>query len=670
MPAVKAQSGPARTNQLSTRDAAESVISRAVTVAQRHGRSDLVDRLAQTSRRLADPSVRVLVVGEFKQGKSQLINALVGAPACAVDDHIASSVPVEVLYSPEPFATLLYAPAGESRAPDEEAIPLDRLRDRITEVPKAHTSGNDERRVIGARVGLPRTLLEPGLRLVDTPGVGGLSSTHATRTLAALPDADAVLLVSDAGAEFTSPEIGFLRQALEACPTVACVLTKTDLYPDWQRIAEVDREHLVRLGLDLPLLPVSSTLRLAALEKADAEANRESGFPELVNHLSTQVLARRDAITRASVGHDAKAVADSLRLAVTAQKQALEDPESVPAMLATLTEAKERAEELKRRSSRWQVTLSDGVTDLTADLDHDLRDRLRSVTREAEAAIDTGDPGEAWHEFADWFEARVEACLADTFLWAERNAQWLTEQVGQHFADDAHAAAPAVTVKDIDGLVDPVGSLGELDAGELKAAQKVIIGMRGSYGGVLMFGLITGFAGLALVNPISVGAGLLLGTRAYRDDAENRLKRRRGEAKSLVRRYIDDVTFHVGKQLRDRLRVVQRTVRDHYTEVAAELSLSISASVDSAQKAVKTSAADRDRELTVAKRDLAAIEDLLKAVSSLTRPSPQAVSPRPSTSGSSTQPAAGTPAPAARPGRNSPSLPAPRPTVSSTTESR
>ena len=49
---------------------------------------------------------------------------------------------------------------------------------------------------------------------------------HTTSTLAALPTADAVLLVSDASQEYTEPEIDFLRQAMKLCPNVACVLTK------------------------------------------------------------------------------------------------------------------------------------------------------------------------------------------------------------------------------------------------------------------------------------------------------------------------------------------------------------------------------------------------------------------------------------------------------------
>ena len=40
--------------------------------------------------------------------------------------------------------------------------------------------------------------------------------------------------------------------------------------------------------------------------------------------------------------------------------------------------------------------------------------------------------------------------------------------------------------------------------------------------------------------------------------------RRRMEA-NIVRRYIDEVTFQVGKELRDRMRTVQRTIRDHFT---------------------------------------------------------------------------------------------------------
>ena len=43
-------------------------------------RPDLAARARQALQRLHDPRVRVLVIGEFKQGKSQLVNALVQGP--------------------------------------------------------------------------------------------------------------------------------------------------------------------------------------------------------------------------------------------------------------------------------------------------------------------------------------------------------------------------------------------------------------------------------------------------------------------------------------------------------------------------------------------------------------------------------------------------------------
>jgi LDH2 family malate/lactate/ureidoglycolate dehydrogenase len=142
--------------------------------------------------------------------------------------------------------------------------------------------------------------------------------------------------------------------------------------------------------------------------------------------------------------------------------------------------------------------------------------------------------------------------------------------------------------------------------------------MRGSYGGVLMFGLITGIMGMALLNPISVGAGVLLGTKAYKDDKEAKLKRRRAEAKSSVRRYIDDVVFQVGKESKDRLRQVQRLLRDHYADLAEEVHRSLSDSVAAAQRAAKTGAEQRERRIADIKAQLGRIEALRTQARSLT----------------------------------------------------
>lgn len=630
--------------------AAPDLVRRTRTLCEQHRRADLVARLAHTTRRFADPSLRILVVGEFKQGKSQLINALVNAPVCPVDDDVATTVPMEVRYAAQPAAALLLASAsvsatGELGEPEEVPVGIDVVASLVGN----RVTRPDGRTVVGAKALLPRAILEDGVVLVDTPGVGGLGSSHSASTLAALPTADAVILVSDASSEFTAPEMTFLRQALNACPTVFVVLSKTDLFADWRRVRDLDRGHLERQGLRLPIIPVSSTLRLAAAARADADLNAESGFPELVGYLHTQVLGRRDQLLLRSTAHDVAGVVDNLRRALQTEREALEDPAAIPEMVARLNDARARAEELKRRSARWQSTLSDGVGDLNADLDHDLRDRVRTIVREAEESIDSGDPGDAWDEFADWYEQRISAAIADTFLWAEQNAAWLMAEVGQHFAQDSETLTPEFHLDDTTGAVDPVHELGQLDTGRLSGVQKMLVGLRGSYGGILMFGLLTGLAGIPLVNPISLGAGIVLGTKAYRDDADQRLKRRRAEAKVLVRKYSDDVIFYVAKLLKDRLRVVQRAVRDHYTDVAEELSNTLRDSVTNAQQAAQSSTAQRVARLAQVKDSLGHLDEVAAAAAGLAAGTPEPQRVRPDGRRGSTAPA-DAPRPGMRPG--------------------
>lgn len=580
----------------------QSLVDDAIALVRTGERGDLRQRLEHTRRRLLDPDVRVIVVGEFKQGKSQLVNALVGAPVCPVDDDVATSVPTVVRHGPEPAAHVLEPRDGELvRRP----IPVE---DVAASVSEAGNPGN-VKGLAAAEVQLPRSLLRGGLALVDSPGVGGLESPHALATLAALPTAHAVLLVSDASQEYTEPEMRFLRQAMRVCPNVACVVTKTDLYPDWREVADLDRRHLAAAGIDAPLFAVSSLLRLHALAENDAELNDESGFPDLIAYLRRDILGRAALLQRRSVAHDLASVAEHLRLALQSELTALEDPEATPRMVAELQAAKERADEQRRRTARWQVTLNDGMADLVADMEHDLRDRIRAIQREAENAIDAADPGEAWEPFAQWFEHRVAAAVSDTFVWTSERAEWLARHVAAHFSDDG-IPLPRLAVGDTDGVLNPVPPVPVLDPGTVGPASKFLIGLRGSYGGVLMFGLLTGLAGMALINPISVGAGVLMGGKAYREDREARLKRRQAEAKTLVRRQAEDVVFQVGKQLRDRLRFVQRELRDHFTDIADEHHRSLAESVLAAQRAASAFASEREQRIARIKAELRGVDAL------------------------------------------------------------
>lgn len=536
-------------------------------VAKERKREDLVQRLGSAIDRLRSPNIRVVVVGEFKQGKSKLINALVNAPVCPIDDDIATSVPTVVGYGPHPAAAIL-ARAGEEI--ERQEVPIEALAEYVSE------SGNpgNSRHLLAAEAQLPRAILRGGLQLVDTPGVGGTESQTALTTLSSLSTATAVIMVSDASQELTEPEMQLLRHAMRISPNVATVLAKTDLYPEWQEVEHIDRRHLREIG-EMPLFAVSSDLRLRAAAEQDRELNDESGFPALVAHLRSEIVGRAELMAVRSAVHDLGFVVAQMELAARSELSALLNPQDSPRLLAELDRAKTRSEEFKSRSSKWNVRLGDGVTDLIADMEHDLRDRLRRVQREAEQAIDEGDPGPIWDQISQWLDERIASAVSETFVWTEERSHWLVEEVAELFLAE-EVEIPLVAVGDTEGVLDQVERLPGFEPGHLSAGEKIYIGVRGSYGGVLMVGLATGLIGLSLINPLSLLAGVLVGRRAYREDAANRLGRRRFEAKNIVRRHIDEVIFQVAKVLRDRLRLVQRTGRDHFGAIADEMHRSLS----------------------------------------------------------------------------------------------
>ena len=68
------------------------------------------------------PQVRVVVVGPFNQGKSTLVNTIVGAPVCPVDDISMTAIPTIIEYGPAPSASLTFDVPGENRSAN---VPID-----------------------------------------------------------------------------------------------------------------------------------------------------------------------------------------------------------------------------------------------------------------------------------------------------------------------------------------------------------------------------------------------------------------------------------------------------------------------------------------------------------------------------------------------------------------
>lgn len=574
-----------------------SVVDLGGQAAGAYSRPDLAQRLDLTRKRLSDPAFHVFVIGEFKQGKSSLVNALLNAPICPVDDDIATSVPTAIRYGDPPAAAVLLDPGDDgsdaAREPIREDIPVDQVARHVTEA--ADVTG--DRRVSSVEVTLPRKLLSDGLVIVDTPGVGGLGSAHSAATIGALPMADAVVFVSDASQELTGPELEFLQTARRMCPNLVCVQTKIDFYPSWRKIRDLNVEHLRRHGVTADILCVSSSLRVHALRTNDRDLNRESGFPQLAGYLQNTIAANAEKLSVRAAANDVVAVATMLESQFRSERQALDNPEEAQQIVDNLTEAKAKAERLRSDVSKWQQTLSDGVIDLQADVEHDLRSRLRQVGRQADEALEASDPAAGWDEFQAWLYRRVAEDVVHNYAFLHTRAQELAARVAEHFGEDGADLAVELDVTNPTEVLDHVDTDTDLELKKMGFGSQGMSALKGSYGGLLMFGMLGRMAGLAMANPATIVIGLFMGRSALRGEKERQLTMRRNQARQAHRKYTDEVMFVVGKDSRDTLRRTQRRLRDFFAARAEELHRSTTSALNAAQQAVKSDASTRQKRL-------------------------------------------------------------------------
>ncbi|MFF3226312.1 dynamin family protein [Nocardia suismassiliense] len=516
------------------------------------GRDDLGSRLSMVRARVSDPRVRLVVVGEPKNGMSTLVNSLVGASVSATNSDL--SVPVIVEYGPEPTATLVRSVDGRT-----ERQPVDPLD------PGPAISGFG---VIRAEFTQPSPLLADGVVVMDAPGARGADNT----TWSMIAAADAVLYVGDAATELTVDQIAYLQRIQQICPTVICVLNKIDQFSHWSHTQQRNRELLDAAGLGFAVAPVSAELHRQAGLSGNYQRDIESGVPQLIDHLRDYVVARADSVALDAAVQDIRLVSDHLALTLRNEVESLRDPRMRAEITDKLIRARDEADQLRQRTANWQVTLVDGSTELMADIEHDLRHRLRSLVRDAEAEIMQTDPARRWKEFGTDLDARICEAVEENFVMAHYRSVELSEQVASKFlADNRAAPLPDMRLENPGEVLEPVQPLEPLESAKARVGQQILSALRGSYGGILMVGLVTSILKMSLVNWYSIGAGVLLGINALWDERKNLKQRRRAEAKVAVARLMDDVIFQVSKESRNRLRAMQRVLRDHFTDIAADV---------------------------------------------------------------------------------------------------
>jgi putative ribosome biogenesis GTPase RsgA len=232
-------------------------LHRVADLAARAGLPSLATEAERTAERIADGRFYVACVGQFKRGKSTLLNALIGEPILPTGVVPVTSVVTVLRYGAERGARIRLARA------DWQPIPIGALAAYVSE----EQNPENEKGIEAVEVFVPAKLLDSGLCLVDTPGIGSVFSSGTEATRAFVPHIDAALIVLGADPPISGDEVALLEVVAERVQTLIFVLSKAD------RLSESDRMEAARFAQRVieqrlrrsagPILQVSGLERLS-----------------------------------------------------------------------------------------------------------------------------------------------------------------------------------------------------------------------------------------------------------------------------------------------------------------------------------------------------------------------------------------------------------------------
>lgn len=235
-------------------DKLRSFLKQIAPTLETYGKKSIVSEIDKAITTTED-STTVLFCGEFKRGKSSLVNAIIGTELCPTDIGIATSVVTTIKYGAVKKAVRYYGNLLEN---------ADSLKSEEIEwedIDK-YTMGDvlEIDNTILVELSYPSPFLKNGITIIDTPGIGGLDPRHAILTHMALPKADVIVFVTDAGEPLTQSELEFYESKILSCGKRNVVLVnKSDILTADTLATHVSNTKLQLAKLGGPeVIPVSA----------------------------------------------------------------------------------------------------------------------------------------------------------------------------------------------------------------------------------------------------------------------------------------------------------------------------------------------------------------------------------------------------------------------------
>ena len=324
---------------------------RLATLGEELGTNRTADEARELAARVSEGRFYVACIGQFKRGKSTLINALIGAPILPVGFIPVTAVPTVIRFGEQQKARVRVRD-GSWR---EIAVP-----DLGEYVSEEHNPENSKE-IVGVEVFVPCLLLASGMCLVDTPGLGSVFTGNTAATEAFIPHIDAALVVVGADPPLAGEELALVEAVARHVEDLILVINKADRTTDEERAAAVRfTRKLLEKRLQRPVGPVFEVSAAERLENRGLERD----WRRLVESLGQLVADSGRQLILAAYERGLERLGEQLLAIVSEEREALERPieeseRRIETMKESLTGAERSMRELSYLFIAEQHHLSD-----------------------------------------------------------------------------------------------------------------------------------------------------------------------------------------------------------------------------------------------------------------------------------------------------------------------
>ncbi|MCX7966444.1 MAG: dynamin family protein [Syntrophorhabdaceae bacterium] len=256
------------------------------------------------------PIIDVAILGQFKAGKSSFINSIIGKKVLPVGAIPVTTVITRIQYGPQESAIVSFFDKKRIK------VGLDEIEEYISESKNTANKKNVE--VVD--IELPTLENYPGLRLVDTPGLGSIFKYNTELSEEWLPEVGAAIIAISSDRPLSENDLNLIKELMEFTPRVIILLTKVDLLTEEQQkeVVKFFKDSLKKeFNTDFQIL-LYSIIKDTELYKrwidkllTSLSINRDSEFKGILNHKLRSIT--RQCISYLDIAYKTSSAADSER---------------------------------------------------------------------------------------------------------------------------------------------------------------------------------------------------------------------------------------------------------------------------------------------------------------------------------------------------------------------